>query len=161
MDTLSPGKERFRCAEALFEPSLLGRQVSGVHDCIYDSILKSDFDIRTELCENIVLSGGTSLLPGFADRMKKELTALFPSSRKFRIITPQRPQYSTWIGGSIFGSLSYFPQLSISKEEYNECGSKIVDERCPNFPLYDEEAENERQEEYLEQVGSSLFLENN
>jgi actin-related protein len=52
----------------------------------YNSIYKCDLDIRRDLYGNIVLSGGTTMFPGIADRMQKELTALAPSSMKVRII---------------------------------------------------------------------------
>ena len=48
----------------------------------YQSIFKCDLDIRRDLYGNVVLSGGTTMLPGIADRMMKELTALAPSSVK-------------------------------------------------------------------------------
>ena len=48
----------------------------------YQSIFNCDLDIRRELYGNVVLSGGTTMFPGIADRMQKELTALAPSSVK-------------------------------------------------------------------------------
>ena len=51
----------------------------------YNSIYKCDLDIRRDLYGNIVLSGGTTMFPGIADRMQKELTALAPSSMKVRL----------------------------------------------------------------------------
>jgi actin beta/gamma 1 len=39
-------------------------------------------DIRRDLYGNVVLSGGTTMFPGIADRMQKELMALAPSSVK-------------------------------------------------------------------------------
>jgi len=46
----------------------------------YNSIFKCDLDIRRDLYGNVVLSGGTTMFPGIADRMQKELTSLSPSS---------------------------------------------------------------------------------
>ena len=48
----------------------------------YNSIFKCDLDIRCNLFGNIVLSGGTTMLPGIANRMQKELTSPSPSSMK-------------------------------------------------------------------------------
>ncbi len=42
-------------------------------------------DIRKDLYGNIVLSGGTSMFPGMADRMSKEITHLAPSSMKIKV----------------------------------------------------------------------------
>merc|ERR1712107_11235 len=52
------------------------------------------------------MSGGTTMYPGIADRMQKEITALAPSTIKIKIIAPPERKYSVWIGGSILASLS-------------------------------------------------------
>merc|ERR1712202_50068 len=75
---------------------------------------------------NNVLSGGTTMYPGIADRMQKEITALAPSTMKIKIIAPPERKYSVWIGGSILASLSTFQQMWISKQEYDESGPSIV-----------------------------------
>jgi actin-related protein len=124
------GNERFRCPEVLFQPNLLGREAQGVHDCIFQTVMKCDIDIRRDLFANIVLSGGTTLFPGFADRITKELTALVPTAMKIKVIAPAERKYSVWIGGSILASLSSFQHLWITKEEYEESGPTIVHKKC-------------------------------
>lgn len=123
------GNERFRCPEALFQPSLLGLEAAGIHETTYNSIMKCDLDIRKDLYGNIVMSGGTTMYNGIgmsfyfaslpksaanttvADRMQKEITALAPSSMKVKIVSPPERKYSVWIGGSILASLSTFQQM--------------------------------------------------
>ncbi len=122
--------EIIRCPEALFQPSVLGMNTDGIHETINNSIMKCDIDIRKELYANIVLSGGTTMLPGFVDRMQKEITALAPM--KIKIIAPPKPKYSVWMGGSILASLSTFKSQWISKEEYHEYGPSIMHEKCCN-----------------------------
>merc|ERR1740131_607808 len=105
------GNERFRCPEALFQPSFLGMEACGIHETTYNSIMKCDVDIRKDLYANTVMSGGTTMYPGIADRMQKEITALAPSTIKIKIIAPPERKYSVWIGGSILASLSTFQQM--------------------------------------------------
>ena len=124
------GNERFRCPECLFQPSFLGMENQGIHETTYNSIMKCDIDIRNHLYSNIVLSGGTSMYPGMADRIQKELMALAPSTMKIKVIAPPERKYSVWIGGSILGSLSTFQQMWISKQEYDEAGPSIVHRKC-------------------------------
>ncbi|CAA0841639.1 Actin-7 [Striga hermonthica] len=76
------GSERFRCAEPLFRPSLNGMEAAGIHEMIHNSIVKCDVDIRKDLYGNIMLSGGSTMFPGIAERMSKEITALAPSGTK-------------------------------------------------------------------------------
>merc|ERR1712183_438376 len=90
------GNERFRCPEALFQPAFLGLEAQGIHETTYNSIMKCDVDIRKDLYANTVLSGGTTMFAGIADRMTKELTQLAPSTMKIKIIAP--PSASTRCG---------------------------------------------------------------
>jgi len=127
---ISIANERFRCPEALFKPGLLGMENAGVHETTYNSIMKCDVDIRKDLYANTVLSGGTTMYPGIADRMQKELADLAPSTMKIKIIAPPERKYSVWIGGSILASLSTFSSMWISKMEYEESGPGIVHRKC-------------------------------
>jgi len=124
------GNERFRCPEVLFQPSLIGKEASGIHDCTFQTIMKCDVDIRRDLYANIVMSGGTTMFNGIAERMTKELTSLAPSTMKIKVVAPPERKYSVWIGGSILSSLSTFQQMWISKAEYDESGPSIVHRKC-------------------------------
>lgn len=124
------GNERFRCVETLFQPSMLGQEAAGIHDTTYRSIMKCDVDIRKDLYANTVLSGGTSMFNGIADRLSKEMGALAPTSMTVKIVAPPERKYSVWIGGSILASLSSFQQMWISKTEYDESGPSIVHRKC-------------------------------
>ncbi|XP_073270662.1 actin-2-like [Primulina huaijiensis] len=124
------GAERFRCPEVLFQPSLIGMEAPGIHKTTYDSIMKSDIDIRKDLYGNIVLSGGSTMFPGIADRMSKEINALAPAGMKIKVVAPLERKYSVWIGGSILASLSTFQQMWITKAEYEESGAAIVHRKC-------------------------------
>merc|ERR1712081_130507 len=107
------GNERFRCPEALFQPSFLGMEACGIHETTYNSIMKCDVDIRKDLYANTVMSGGTTMYPGIADRMQKEITALAPSTIKIKIIAPPR-------GSTPSGSEA--PSLPLSPPS-SRCGS--------------------------------------
>jgi len=127
---ITVGNERFRCPETLFKPSNIGLEGEGIDVLTYNSIMKCDVDVRKDLYSNIVLSGGTTMYPGIADRMQKEITNLAPSAMKIKIIAPPERKFSVWIGGSILGSLSTFQNMWISKQEYDESGASIVHRKC-------------------------------
>lgn len=124
------GSERFRCPEVLFQPAHIGMEAPGIHETTYSSIMRCDVDIRKDLYGNIVLSGGSTMFPGMADRMNKEITALAPSSMKIKVVAPPERKYSVWIGGSILASLSTFQQMWVTRAEYDECGPSIVHRKC-------------------------------
>ncbi|QLG74794.1 hypothetical protein HG535_0H01210 [Zygotorulaspora mrakii] len=96
----------------------------GIADLVYSSIIASDVDLRASLAHNIVLTGGTSSIPGFSDRLMAELNRMLPAL-KFRILTTgytKEKQYQAWLGGSILTSLGSFHQLWVGKQEYEEVG---------------------------------------
>lgn len=91
---ITVGNERFRCPEALFQPSFLGCESSGIHELAFDTIMRCDPSIRRELYGNILLAGGSTMFPGIADRLQKELTNLAPSSVRVHVIAPYVPYSS-------------------------------------------------------------------
>ncbi|XP_007573220.1 actin, clone 302-like [Poecilia formosa] len=127
---VSIGEERIRCPEALFKPELIDMDSSGVHQTVHSSIMKCELDVRKNLFSTILLSGGSTLFPGFSDRMKKEISRLAPPGVNVQIIAPDGRQLSVWTGGSILASLSSFQEMWISKQEYDESGPGIVHRKC-------------------------------
>jgi len=78
--SIKVGNERFRCAEALFRPEVLGKETegSGVHQQCFDSIVKSHdaSKVRSDFFSNIILSGGNTLFEGMSERMQTEMSKL-------------------------------------------------------------------------------------
>lgn len=118
----------FRCAEIFFQPDFLGMESGGFHETIYSSIMKCDVEIRKELFRNILLSGGSTMFPGMAERIHRELIPLAPDSYAslLHVIAPADRKLSAWIGGSKLASLSTFANMCVSKQEYEEFGSAII-----------------------------------
>jgi actin-related protein len=129
-NVITIGNERFRCPEVLFQPNFIGQEAAGVHETTFNSIGKTDIDIRKDLYGNVVLSGGTTMFEGIAERITKELTNLAPAAMRIKVVAPPERKYSVWIGGSILASLSTFQQMWISKEEYEDSGPGIVHRKC-------------------------------
>merc|ERR1711990_1286428 len=75
----------------------------GVHETTYNSIMKCDVDIRKDLYANTVMSGGTTMYPGIADRMqRKSLPWLHPPSRSKSLLhlrenTPYGSKDPSWL----------------------------------------------------------------
>lgn len=124
------GNQCFCCPETLFQPSFIGMESAGIHETIYNSIMKCDIDIRNELFANIVLSGGTSMFPGFAERIQKEVKALALPNMQVNVIAVPERRYSAWIGGAILAASENFQSMWISKQEYDESGPSIVHRKC-------------------------------
>ncbi|OHT11550.1 actin [Tritrichomonas foetus] len=119
------GKERFMCPECLFQPSLVGMDCDSVATMVYESVMRSDIGLRDDLLKNIVISSGTTLMKGFEERLKKELTSLF-EGRSFNLVASPKRLNSVWVGGSIVGSLALFSQMVVTREEFGEVGATAL-----------------------------------
>mmetsp|Transcript_28909 Transcript_28909/g.49388 ORF Transcript_28909/g.49388 Transcript_28909/m.49388 type:complete len:369 (-) Transcript_28909:75-1181(-) len=123
-------EERYQCVEALFKPHLVGKEALGIHEMTYKSINLCDIDLRRDLYQNIILSGGTTTFPGLADRMQNEITSLAPALSRVKVTAPPERKYSVWMGGSILADLMSFKAMMVTDSEYHECGPVIVHRKC-------------------------------
>eukprot|EP00163_Fabomonas_tropica_P005561 TRINITY_DN1511_c0_g1_i2.p1 TRINITY_DN1511_c0_g1~~TRINITY_DN1511_c0_g1_i2.p1 ORF type:complete len:393 (+),score=130.04 TRINITY_DN1511_c0_g1_i2:548-1726(+) len=132
------GSERFEAPECLFNPSLLGIEGGGVADLVFDCINSADMDCRSELYKHVVLSGGSSMYPGFPTRLEKEIKELYCTnvlngdrSRlgkfKLRIEDPPRRKHMVFLGGAVLAEIMKDKeQFWMTKAEYEEDGLKVL-----------------------------------
>mmetsp|Transcript_39088 Transcript_39088/g.72837 ORF Transcript_39088/g.72837 Transcript_39088/m.72837 type:complete len:383 (+) Transcript_39088:62-1210(+) len=130
----SIGSACFQCPELLFQPSLGSVHAQGLHCITYEAIAKCQADLRGELVANIVCAGGSTLFPGMAERMAKELKTLFSElsaelSSRVKVVAPASRGHAAWLGGSTISSVSAFERMWLTSEEYAEGGSALVHER--------------------------------
>ena len=130
-EVISIGKELFEIPEILFQSTLFENSFNGIHELINYSLMKCNDNIRNELFENIVITGGNSLIKNFDKRLKNELKKIpfSPTNINFIEIKTNERKYSDWLGGSIFAY--YLPSnIWIMKEEYDEFGPSIIHKKC-------------------------------
>lgn len=126
--------DRPRIPESLFtpQPQLAGGVTQTLPQMVNACLANCDTDLRRELYGSLVITGGTTLFNGFTSRLTKEIEV--PQIFNLKTIVPTdaaERRFSTWIGGSILGSLGSFQQMWISKKEYEESGKELVHKRCP------------------------------
>eukprot|EP00928_Gymnodinium_smaydae_P081418 TRINITY_DN6494_c0_g2_i3.p1 TRINITY_DN6494_c0_g2~~TRINITY_DN6494_c0_g2_i3.p1 ORF type:complete len:251 (-),score=4.27 TRINITY_DN6494_c0_g2_i3:295-1047(-) len=119
---------RLLCGEALFKPTLAGKDVPGLHELVHRSITICDIDVRMELWGNVVLSGGSTMFLGLRDRLWSELIALAPRQvRGVRVVAAPERRFFKWIGGSILGSLTRYTNCWVTwKDEYLNNGPDFL-----------------------------------
>jgi len=126
------------CPEALFQPKALKFEVPSFPEAITNCIRKCSSDVAVALYSNIVLSGGTTMLPGIVPRLESELKELAnPEIRDHIYIHNDfkvSRDRSVWSGGSIFASLlddKVEGMHWITKRDYEESGRNTdILERC-------------------------------
>lgn len=122
--------ERFRCMEALFAPSLVGREEPGLTECVLGAVLSSGIDVRRDLYRSILLSGGTSNAAGLAQRLERDVAAGAPASAHVRVHAAAGREMLPWQGGALLSALPDFAQMWISRAEYAASGPSCVHVRC-------------------------------
>lgn len=134
------GVERFRVIEGLFDPAAAYTSPSSpkpsgdssLISIIHKSLQAVDVDTRPQLLNNVILTGAGSLIDKLPERLQGDIQALYPNP-KVRVLASSNSvdrKYGAFIGGSVLGSLGSFHQMWVSREEYAEFGSAIVEKRC-------------------------------
>ncbi|KAI9625847.1 hypothetical protein H4Q26_016095 [Puccinia striiformis f. sp. tritici PST-130] len=130
------GRERYMIPEILMNPGIstypLSKHIGVRHGnstigssetylplshMILESISGSDIDLQPTLNSNIIITGGSSLIPGLIERLEFELRSIAPAM-KFKISAPGNlveRKFSSWLGGSILGSLGSFISFGSGK----------------------------------------------
>uniref|UniRef100_T1JB17 Actin-related protein 10 n=1 Tax=Strigamia maritima TaxID=126957 RepID=T1JB17_STRMM len=123
-----PGTVTEQAVEVLFE---LDHDMQTIATLVVDTLLSCPVDIRKTLAENIVVTGGTSMLPGFKSRLKSEINHLLDHPQyKDRLAIkvfkfhrpPAKENYTAWLGAAIFGSTDVLTSRSLNKEVYIKQG---------------------------------------
>uniref|UniRef100_A0A7S0R612 Actin-related protein 4 n=1 Tax=Chlamydomonas leiostraca TaxID=1034604 RepID=A0A7S0R612_9CHLO len=144
------GADRLKVPEVYFQPGLLssfpnlpaesiprradGSQLSRLQDVVVESINKCDVDVRKDLYQGVILTGGVSGTTGLRDRLERELAERGPNAARIKVTMPANPierRFSVWIGGSILSSLGSFQQMWMSKKEYEEHGAGLIHRKAP------------------------------
>ena len=132
--------EKFEAPEILFNPSLIGMDVNGIPEMVFKSINNCPIDLRKNLYGNLILSGATTLFPGFATRLELDMKKLYKEASQrsaehkktkmsINVLDSPRRKYSVFIGASIIGNYYNFPDTKdywVSIDEWLECGDNVV-----------------------------------
>jgi len=138
--TIRVSNEKFEAPEILFSPILANVEQNGINDMVYSSIQGCPIDTRKELYGNIVLSGATTMFPGFASRIEKEIRNSYITNNlknasdktikiKIGIIDSPRRKFSVFIGAGVLANIvNKDPngEYWINKTQYDEIGGDAI-----------------------------------
>jgi len=127
------GKETFLAPEIMFQPSLANKKSCGLSQLIYYSVLKCDESIRSELVNNITLSGGNTKFPGFEKRLYQELAELFDEKTNIKVRALPNRDLLGWVGAARLSNLSSFQRFWLTKADYAENGPVMVHDNSKIF----------------------------
>mmetsp|Transcript_33743 Transcript_33743/g.46246 ORF Transcript_33743/g.46246 Transcript_33743/m.46246 type:complete len:376 (+) Transcript_33743:17-1144(+) len=136
------------CTDSLFTNKKTS--IGGLINQVHESIVLCDDSVKRELAHNIIISGGTSMLPGLGDRLNNDLIKRFTAEPEYKYIpltnqtirvvpnsgysergyTSQR-KHAAWVGGSIISSFdTYHKCLKITRQEWEESPDAVLHAKC-------------------------------
>lgn len=133
-------RERFEASELIFTPNKEGGEEEGISEIVWNAINKAPIDTRKDLYEAIVISGGTTMFPGFPTRLQNDMNRMYKErilkdrnldeskvKIDIKIIDPPRRKYSVFIGGAFLAqSMKDSKEFWITKSEWNESGKQVL-----------------------------------
>ncbi|KAF2398389.1 Actin/actin-like protein [Trichodelitschia bisporula] len=118
------GNERFAAPELLFNPSDVGMKEAGLPAVIIESVNALPLGLRPSMFANTIVVGGNALIPGFLERLRREVRELTPSEYDVRIASPEDPIRSTWLGGArLAAQHQNLANILVTRKEYLEHGA--------------------------------------
>jgi actin len=125
------GKNSWLPLEMFFYPELASEKHSPLVQTILEIINACPTESKSELLDNIVLSGGVAGYPGIQERLQKDLDALlkgFPVQATVR--GEQIAKSLPWVGASVAGCSQKFDSCFMSREHYDEVGPTGIHSFC-------------------------------
>lgn len=120
--SIAVGAPRFLASECLFNPSLAHVQQKGLPELISESIRAAKFPDLPPL----VLSGGSSLLPGLSKRICKEISG-YVDGQQLEVLEPEPRESLPTLGGLRFASdKARFEKFAISRSQFLEEGADCL-----------------------------------
>jgi actin-related protein len=113
---------------------------SPIASMVCDAAFRCDRDQQASLLGNIVLGGGGACIgptdQAVPDLLREQVEAIIHTHTpgwRVKVLSPgmQERAICSWLGGSILGSLGTFHDMWITKAEYEEWGSAVVNRKCP------------------------------
>lgn len=107
---------------------------------VCDAAFRCDRDQQAQLLGNVILAGGGACLgpteeavPDYLRAGVETILHVHTPGWRVKVLTPgvQERSICSWLGGSILGSLGTFHDMWITRAEYEEYGTAIVNRKCP------------------------------
>jgi actin-related protein 6 len=149
--TLVIENERIAVPEVLFRPSDIGLRQAGVSEAVLQAVAAVPEALRGSLLDNILVVGGSSRLPNFCERLRREVRALAPAELRVSVFSaparcadpaesgapaaaaavgvPDDALSAAWRGGAALGGDAAYFERTVTKAEYDEKGHSAIRER--------------------------------
>lgn len=118
--------EKSRVCEAWFSPTMAGVDSAGLAEVVQSVLAGFSNQDKALLANNVLLTGGSSQLPGLQDRLYASLRCILPPEMNLQVKLAEDPQLDSWKGMAAFARTPEFNGCGVTRAEYNEWGGEIV-----------------------------------
>ena len=80
----------------------------------------------TSLNQDVFVTGGPSLTPGLADRLRSTLQPIMAPDTPINVHLASDPRLDAWKGMAAFARSDEMPKVSVGKAEYEEWGGERI-----------------------------------
>jgi actin-related protein len=129
-----------RACSSYFTNHLEHLTAAPVANMVCDAAFRCDRDQQASMLGNVVLCGGGACIgptdQAAPDLLREQIESIIHTHTpgwRVKMLSPstQERAICSWLGGSILASLGVFHEMWITKAEYEEWGSAIVNRKCP------------------------------
>ncbi|PVU95545.1 hypothetical protein BB561_001755 [Smittium simulii] len=137
--------ERFQAPECMFQPELIDVESPGIAELLLNTVQDAPIDMRSDLYSHVILSGGSSMYPGFPSRLDKEVRQLYLEKVlngnnerlekfKLQIDDPPNRKHMVFLGGAVLADvMKNNPSAWITKQEWLEMGPRCLEKINTGF----------------------------
>ena len=121
---------------------LAGLEQNGISQMVYKSISNCDLTLRGFFFKKMLISGGTTMFPGFPTRLKNDVEYLHRDALKgniskdfqVHVADPPTRKFNVFIGASwVASSTNGIDSAWVSKKDYDEQGARIIEKMNYNI----------------------------
>lgn len=109
------------CGETCFSPQAIledeDASIVSIQQLCANVVAKCDVDTRNALLNNVFLSGQVTTMPGFDERLLRELKEIIPHAANIKVHGESR-RFAPWVGGSVLASLDEFASEWRTKDDW-------------------------------------------
>ena len=118
--------ELYEAPELLFNPHGKYSKCKSLPTLLLQSIENVDLNFRSKACQNILLTGGSSIIKGLTERLEKEMNEMistnFKNKPKLQFYQTNDCKDDVWLGANALALSGSMEHLWITADEYDEWG---------------------------------------
>ena len=130
----------YRACSSYFTNHLEYLTSAPIANMVCDAAFRCDRDQQASMLGNVIVCGGGACIgptdQATPDLLREQIESIIHTHTpgwRVKMLSPsmQERAICSWLGGSILASLGVFHEMWITKAEYEEWGSAIVNRKCP------------------------------